>query len=89
MDTKKNRRLTITLSDEEDKYITTQAQRCGLSKASFIREATLSGQVVNSLPEAKLRGMIARLYTLAEQIEDTSIRKQLKEGADDIWQSSR
>lgn len=86
MDHKNSIRITITLSDEEHQYITAQAKKCGISKASFIREAVLSGQVVNSCPEAQFRSMIAKLYTTAEQVEDTSIRTQLKEGADALWQ---
>lgn len=77
----------ITLSDDEDQAITLAAQKCNLSKARYIKEMALSGQVVNSLPEAKIRSLIAEMYVLAEQVEDTIIRKQLKEGADSIWQS--
>lgn len=88
MDHKNSTRITITitLSDKEHQYITAQANKCGVSKASFIREAVLSGQVVNSLSEAQFRSMMAKLYTIAEQVEDASIRTQLKKGADAIWQ---
>jgi len=86
MDNKKSVRLTISLSDIENKQLTAQAQQCGLSKAAYIREQTLSGRVVNSLPEAKIRSIIAELYTFAEHVEDITIRKQLRKEADQLWQ---
>lgn len=87
MNNKRSIRTIISVSDREDQYIMEQAKKCGLSKSGFIREMALSGQVVNSLPEAKLRSTVAQLYNLAEQIEDVSIRDQIKKGADNLWRS--
>lgn len=82
-----NKRICITLSNTEDVQLTERAQKCGLSKAEYIRELVLNGQVINSLSEAKIRGMIAEIYGLAEQIEDMPTRKLLKKEADQLWQS--
>lgn len=83
----KSKRLCITLSNIEDIKLTEQAQKCGLSKAGYIRDLIQHGQVINSLPEAKIRSVIAELHCLTEQVEDELARKTLKRRANELWQS--
>lgn len=87
---KENRKsIKIIVTDEEDYQISTQAQICGISKNAYIKQMALVGRIVNSMPEAKIRSVLAEIYNLAEQIDDSTISKQLREEADQIWLSLR
>lgn len=77
--------IKIIVTDVEDYQISTQAQNCGLSKNAYIKQMALFGQIINSMSEAKIRSILAELYNLAEQIDDFTISKKLKAGADQIW----
>lgn len=83
---KENRKsIKIIVTDEEDQQISTQAQNCGISKNVYIKQMALVGRIVNSMPEAKIRSVLAEIYNLAEQIDDSAISNHLRKGADRIW----
>ena len=81
--------IKIIVTDEEDQQISAQAQNCGLSKNAYIKQMALTGQIINSMPEAKIRSILAGIYNLAEQTDDSTTSQQLRKGADQIWLSLR
>lgn len=85
--TEKKKCIKIILSAEEDQRLSALAQNCGFSKAAYVKEMALSGNIVNSLPEATIRSILAVMYNLADQVEDVSASEQLREGAKRIWRS--
>lgn len=82
-----NKNIKLTLSADEDQAITERAKACGRSKQAFIKEMALSGQIISSIPEAKIRSLQAEIFFLAEQVQDASISRLLKKSGEAIWQS--
>ena len=78
------KRLNLRLSKNDYDLIHKQAEETGRSMNEYICEAALHAQIINSLPEAKLRGLVASLYTLAKQ-EEMPVRKEIQEVADMLW----
>ena len=87
MGNKNTKAIKLTLSAAEDRIITERAKACGRSKQAFIKEMALSGQIISSIPEAKIRSLQAEIFFLAEEVKDATISNLLKERGEAIWQS--
>lgn len=83
------KKITLRLSEDNYNSIYKQATESGKTLNKYICEAACNAQMVNSLPEAKVRGLLAVLYTLAEQEEMVPARKKIREAADALWQYLR
>lgn len=81
------KKIYISFNEEDLKIIEANAAMCNMNRSDFIREMTLTGQVVNYRTYAVILRCISSLYTYANQIEDIATRHSLTEELDKAWLS--
>ena len=82
-----NRKISITLTEEELMLIEQKADTCNMKRSEFIKVAVFQGEIINYKPAAILMEAVCRFYTFADCIENIHIRNELKSEVDRLWLS--
>ena len=82
-----NRKISITLTEEELLMIDQRADTCNMKRSAYIKTAVFQGEIINYKPVTILMEAVCKFYAFVNCIEDKSIREELKSEVHELWLS--
>lgn len=80
------KRISLSLTTQEYEVIQNRCEQTNLSIADYMRQAALTGEIINYTATSKIMRVIGYLNYCSETTETSSLRQELKEVADQLWQ---
>lgn len=86
MNTSERKRLTISLSPEEERLLSRRAKNAGMTSNQYVKRVALEDDGSNIEQRILVARTMAQLYRVTENMESIEDRRQVKAVANALWQ---
>lgn len=86
MKTSERKRLTISLSPEDESLLSRRAKNARMTSNQYVKRAALEGDGSNMEQRILVAKTMAQLYRVTENMESIEDRRQVKAAANALWQ---